>query len=160
MIRLEMKNNNMILTLIWVGRGANFTLLPSWFFLNNSKTVKAVTLKFYSIHNSPQSPDIGKNSEVGISNFRISSLSLIKENCHNSRTSDDIDMKLGPVTKLEKRNKTTSNKFDFDVILESYDVIVIFPIFGQFGAIRRPDSGHRVCKSYIFSNRNLLSYKN
>ena len=26
---------------------------------------------------------------------------------NNSRTSDNIDMKLGPVTKLDKRNKTT-----------------------------------------------------
>ena len=38
------------------------------------------------------------------------SLTLIKENCHNSRTSDDIDMKLGPVTNLDKKNKTTTNK--------------------------------------------------
>ena len=29
----------------------------------------------------------------------------MKRNCHNSRTSDDIDMKLGPVTKPDKRNK-------------------------------------------------------
>ena len=34
----------------------------------------------------------------------------MKENCQNSRTSDDIDMKLGPVTKFAKRNKTTSKK--------------------------------------------------
>ena len=39
------------------------------------------------------------------------------------------------------------------------DVIVIFPIYGQFGAIRKPDSGHIVCKPYIFINNNLLSYK-
>ena len=62
------------------------------------------------IRNSPQSSDIGQNSDEGISDFRISGQSLIKENCHNSRTSDDIDMKLGPVTKLDKRNKTTSKK--------------------------------------------------
>ena len=35
-------------------------------------------------------------------------------------------MKLGPVTKLDKRNKTTSKKFDDDVMLENCDVIVIF----------------------------------
>ena len=40
----------------------------------------------------------------------ISGPSLIKENCHNSRTGADIDMKHGPVTKLDKRNKTTSKK--------------------------------------------------
>ena len=110
--------------------------------------------------NLPQSPDIGQNLDGGISDFRISGQSLIKENCHNSRTSDDIDMKLGPVTKLDKRNKTTSKKFDVDVMSENCDVIVIFRIFGQFGAVRRLDSGHRVCKSYVFSNGNLLSYRN
>ena len=57
------------------------------------------------IPNLPQSPDIGQNSGGGISDFQISGQSLIKVNCHNSRTSDDIDMKLGPVTKLDKRNK-------------------------------------------------------
>ena len=31
----------------------------------------------------------------------------LKENCHNSRTSDGIDIKLGPVPKPDKRNKTT-----------------------------------------------------
>ena len=78
----------------------------------------------------PQSPDIGQKLDVGISDFRISGQSLIKENCHNSRTSDDIDMKLGPVTKLDKRNKTTSKKIDVDVMSANYDVIVIFQIFG------------------------------
>ena len=43
---------------------------------------------------------------------------------------------------------------------ENCDVIVIFVIFDQFGAVRRADSGNRVCKSYVFSNNNLLSYKN
>ena len=38
----------------------------------------------------------------------ISGQSLIKENCPNSRTSDDINMKLGGVTKLDKKKKTIS----------------------------------------------------
>ena len=42
---------------------------------------------------------------------------------------------------------------------ENCDVIVICPISDQFGAIRKPDSGRIVCKTYIFINRNLLSYK-
>ena len=68
------------------------------------RTVEAVTLKFCSIechsirdiraeffsHNLSQSSDIGQNSDGGISDFRISGQSLIKENCHNSRASDDI----------------------------------------------------------------------
>ena len=41
----------------------------------------------------------------------------------------------------------------------NFDVIVIFPIFGQFGAIRKPDSGRIVRKTYIFIKINLLSYK-
>ena len=80
--------------------------------------------------------------------FPISGQSLIKENCYNSRTSDDIDVKLRPVTKLDKRNKATSKKIDDDVMSESCNVIVIFLIFGQFGAVWRPDSGHRVCKLF------------
>ena len=86
----------------------------------------------------PQSPDIGEKSDGGISDFRISGQFLIKENCYNSRTSDDIDMKLGPVTKLDKRNKTTSKKFDNDIMSENCDVIVIFFFFGQFGAVTEP----------------------
>ena len=39
------------------------------------------------------------------------------------------------------------------------DVIIIFPIYGQFGTIRTPDSGRIVCKIYGFINSNLLSYK-
>ena len=68
-------------------------------------------------------------------------------------------MKLGPVTKLDKRNKT-SKKIDDNLMLENCDVIVIFPIYGQFGAIRKLDSGRIVCKFYVFINSNLLSYKN
>ena len=41
---------------------------------------------------------------------------------------------------------------------ESFDVIIVFPIYGQFGAIGKPDSGRIVCKTYIFINSNLLSY--
>ena len=67
-------------------------------------------------------------------------------------------MKLRRVTKLENRNKTTSRRSNDDVIQKNCDVIL--RIFGQFGAVRRPDSGHRVCKSYVFSNSNLLSHKN
>ena len=73
-----------------------------------------------------QPPDTGKNSDRGISNFQIPGQSLTKENYHNFRTSDDIDMKLGPVTKPDKGYKATSKKFDDDVILENCSAIVIF----------------------------------
>ena len=69
-------------------------------------------------------------------------------------------MKLGPVTKLDKRNKATLKKIDDDVMSENCDVIAIFPIYGQFGAIWKPDSVRIVCKTYIFITSSLLSYKN
>ena len=122
--------------------GGSFTPRPptSWFSLNNSKMVKAVTLESCSIeqnsirdirvkfdtHNSSQFADIGQNSDRGISNFRISGQFLIKGNCNNSRTSGDIDMKLGPVTKLDKRNETTSKHFDDNVMSGNCDVIAFF----------------------------------
>ena len=39
-----------------------------------------------------------------------------KKKLHNSRPSGDIDMKLGPVTKLERWNKTTLKRIDDDVM--------------------------------------------
>ena len=63
-----------ILTVIW---GEGVILLPRWFSLNNSETVKAATPAFFSIqlhlvrdvHGKfgvpylPQSPNIGQNSD-------------------------------------------------------------------------------------------------
>ena len=96
-----------------------------------------------------QSTDIGQNPDDGISDFWISGQSLIKENCRNSRSSDDIDMKLGSVTKLYKRNKTASKKFDDDVLSEKCDLIAIFLIYGQFGAFQKPDSRCIVSTTYF-----------
>ena len=80
--------------------------------------------------NLPQSPDIKQNSNEGISYLQISDQCLMKENCHNSRTGSDIDMKLGPVAKLKKRNTATSKKIDDDKMLINCDIIVIFSIYG------------------------------
>ena len=44
-------------------------------------------------------------------------------------------------------------------MLVNYNVIIIFVIYSQFGAIRKPDSRLMVCKTYIFIKSNLLSYK-
>ena len=66
--------------------------------------IRNIRAKF-GIPNLPQSPNIGQNSDGNISDFRSSGKFLIKGNCHNSRTSDDIDMKVGPVTRLNQRNK-------------------------------------------------------
>ena len=56
-------------------------------------------------------------------------------------------MKLGPVTKVDKRNKTTTKKIDDGVIPDNCDVIAIFTIYGQFGAIWKPNSRRIVCKT-------------
>ena len=69
-------------------------------------------------------------------------------------------MKLGPVIKLDMRNKATSKKKkkkkDDDVISANFGVILIFTIYGQFGAYRKPDFRCLV----VFINSNTLSYKN
>ena len=44
-------------------------------------------------------------------------------------------MNLEPITKRGKKNKTTSKSFDDDLMLENFDVIVNFLIYGQFGEI-------------------------
>ena len=68
-------------------------------------------------------------------------------------------MKLGPVTKIDKRNKATSKNVDNNLMSANCEIIVIFFISGQFEAIRKPDSGRINCRTYIFVNRNLLFYK-
>ena len=147
--------------------------LIQWLFCSMTYLVCDTTLAFcslqkylirdvraiFSIPYSSQSPDIGQNSDRGISEFRISGQSLIKINCHNSWTSDDIDIKLGLVTKLDKRKKNVK-KFDDDVMSKNCDVVTIFPIYGQFGTIWRLDFGRIVCKTYIFIKSNFLSYRN
>ena len=39
---------------------------------------------------------------------------------------------------------------------ENFDVIVIFLIYGQFGAIGKPDSGRMVCITFSFINSNFI----
>ena len=66
----------------------------------------------FGIPNLPQSPDIRLKSDEGISVFLISGQSLGQKNSDNSRTSNDIDMKLGPVTKNDKGKTATFKKTD------------------------------------------------
>ena len=61
-------------------------------------------------------------------------------------------MKLGLITKLDKGNTEMTKKINDEVISVNFDVIVISPIYGQFGAIRKPDSGRMISKTYIFIN--------
>ena len=138
------------------GGGRNVTTY--WFSLNNSETVKAVTLAVCSIPEhlirnilakfgipySLQSPDIRQNLDRGISDFQISGQSLKKETCHDSRTSDDIDMKPRPVTKLNKGNKTMSKK---NLTMTScWKIVTSFPI-SQFVANLK-QFGSRIPNAY------------
>ena len=97
-------------------------------------TYNTTHIKF-GIPYSSQSSYIEQNSDGVISDFRISGQSLIKRNCHNFRTNDDIDMKLGPVTKPYKTTKKTPKKIGDDVMSNNCDVLAIFPICSQFGEI-------------------------
>ena len=69
-------------------------------------------------------------------------------------------MKLGPTTKHDNKDKNPLKKIDDGLMLANCDVIVIFPICRQFGAMRKPYSGCIVCKTYIFKKSNQLSCKN
>ena len=66
-------------------------------------------------------------------------------------------MKLRPVTEIDKRNETQSKTFYDDVILVNSDVIVIFAIYGKFGAIQKPDFRRIVYETYIFIESNLFT---
>ena len=48
-------------------------------------------------------------------------------------------MKLGPLTKLDMRNKKPSKKFDDEGMSTNCGVIVSILIYGQFGAIWKQD---------------------
>ena len=63
-----------------------------------------------------------------ISEFLVN---LLWKLCHNSRTSDAIDMELRPVSRLDKRNKTTSKK---KLTMTPYQKIVTSLSFLQFAA--------------------------
>ena len=60
-------------------------------------------------------------------------------------------MKLGPVTKIDKRNKTMSKKFVDNVISADYDVIAIFPIMTNL-----EESGSRIPGAYSVKLTFLL----
>ena len=81
-------------------------------------------------------------------------------NDNNSGILKYIFMKLGSVTKLDKKNTTTSKTIGDDVKSIDDDVIAIFQIYDLFRAIQKLNSRHMVYNSYTLINRNFLSYKN
>ena len=52
-----------------------------------------------------------------------------------------------------------TKRFGDEVMSANCDVTDIFPIYGQSGAIRKPDSERIVCKTCMLINSNLLPYK-
>ena len=140
---------------------------PLLVFLNNAVMVKAATLAFCSIQQHfirdvhvkffiSQSPDIEQNSDWCISDFPISGQSLIQGNCHNSRTSDDIDMKLEPVIWQEKQNNFKNLR------MTSCRKIVKSVLFFQLTVnLEQSKSRILVAQSakHFFINSNLLSSK-
>ena len=79
------------------------------------------------IFNSYQSPDIAQNWDGGISNFLISGQFLMNENCPNSRTSNDINIKLEPAIKIYKKNKRTQ-----DCISDAWPIKLTFSLTVTF----------------------------
>ena len=69
---------------------------------------------------------IGQISDRSILDFRISGQSLIKINCHKSRTSDDTEKKLQAVTKPKKRNKTTPKEM---MMTSCWETVTSLPFF-------------------------------
>ena len=108
---------------------------------NNSEMVKSATLAFCSIRqhvirdihftfgipNLSQSQDIGQNSNGSFSGFRISLKTKVfikfLNFCH------DIDVKLGAVTKIDKRNTALSREIEDDVMSTNCSAIVFFLIY-------------------------------
>ena len=118
-----------------------------WYFaaISNFSLETYICTRF-GIPNPLQSPDIGQNTNGGISNFLISGQFLINKNFSNSRTSSDVDIKVGPVTNLTRETRQRQNlkkkkKIKDDIMSTNCDIIVIFPIYSQFGPIQKPDSG-------------------
>ena len=92
-----------------------------------------------------QSTDIGQNSDEGtifiISRYLVNPSNKIVE----LQYQPCIDVKLGPLTKLDKRNMVTSKKIDNDVM--SANIVVTFLTYDQFGAIWKLDSRSMACKT-------------
>ena len=127
-----------------------------WFSLNDSETVKAVTLPigdFVAFSNISLESYVtnlvslslislqilGKTHAGGISDFQIYGQPLVKLNCQSSRASGDIDMKLGPVTKHGKSSKTTSKNL---TMISCRQIVTSLSFFGFIP--KSVQSGNRI----------------
>ena len=69
-------------------------------------------------------------------------------------------MKLGPVTKIDKRKTMMLKNFDDDVVSAYYHAIIIFPIMVHLEQSGTQIPGVRSIIFYIFINSSFLSYRN
>ena len=60
-------------------------------------------------------------------------------------------MKVGLVTKLDKKNTIKSKKFDDDVMLVNYDVIINFPIENKTKNLKHISHTTALSKGTIFA---------
>ena len=70
-------------------------------------------------------------TQTGVISISACLVKHLMKKLHNSRTSYGNDVKLGPLSKTDKSDTLTSERFDDNVI-------VIFSTFVQFGAIQKP----------------------
>ena len=96
----------------------------------------------------------GNFNPRGISDFRIFTQSLKNEYCYNSRTSNDIDIKLTALTKLGQRNTTKSKK----LTTTSCRQIVTSFFFWFMANLEQSGSriGRMFCNTYIFINSKVV----
>ena len=120
--------------------------------------VKAVTLALAAFSNfsletlvpnlvsliCPSPQILRRNSDGGISDFRISGKSLINKNCHNSRTSDDFDMKLGLVIKT-RETRQRQQKLMMTSCLQIVTSLLFFRFIANLEQFRKTDSGRLIC---------------
>ena len=139
------------------GGWGSFIPLPYWFSLNGKSGNPGIlqhSVTFYQrcscqIWYSLRAPVSGYWAKLRRGYFRYPDFRSIP-----------YKKKLTSVTKLANGNKTMSKKCDDDVMSENCAVITIFPIYGQFGAIRKPDSGAWSVKLIFSLIVTFLSFKN
>ena len=120
-------------------------LTPCWFSFNNSFKSSNFSLQTFMsnvvslTHPSCQILDKTQTDLFTISRFMV--MSLINKGCHNSRRSNDIDMKLEPVDNYACQQIITSPSFfQFTVdieqsgtwILDSWSILLISSLLATF----------------------------
>ena len=63
--------------------------------------------------------------------FPISGQSLTNKNCHNSKTSNDIDLRLGPATKIERKTRQRQTNFTMTSCQQIVMSRLIFPFIAN-----------------------------